>query len=60
MTHEEYEKKQKETVILRGICAAIQAMHMPNFQNLRDELSKFGWTLIRDDSYHQTNKQTKQ
>lgn len=46
-------KKVQQSVIVRGIAASIQSMHMPTFENLRDILSKFGWKLIRN-----VNKQT--
>lgn len=47
-------KKEQQSIIVRGIAASLQAMHMPTFANLRDMLSKFGWQLIRN-----ANKQTK-
>jgi len=45
-------KREKETIIVRGIAAAIQSMAMPTFNNLKEILNKFGWSLIR------SNKQT--
>lgn len=48
-------KKEKQSIIVRGIAAQIQAMHMPTFENLKDILAKFGWKLTRDDD-KQTNK----
>lgn len=48
-------KKEKESVIVRGIAAAIQSMAMPTFQSLREILSRFGWTIQR-----LSNKQTNQ
>lgn len=50
-------KKQKQSIIIRGIAASIQAMHMPTFQNLKDILAKFGWNITRD---LKTNKQESQ
>lgn len=47
-------KKERQTIMVRGIAAAIQAMAMPTWDSLKDILSKFGWKLTRDDS--QTNK----
>lgn len=47
-------KKEQQSIIVRGIAAAIQAMHMPTFANLKDMVSKFGWTLTRN---KQTNEQ---
>jgi len=47
-------KRERQTIMVRGIAAAIQAMHTPTFQSLKDILAKFGWKLSRDDS--QTNK----
>jgi len=39
--------KVVETIDVRGICASIQAMAMPNFENLRQILEKFGYTLVK-------------
>lgn len=41
------EDKAKDTVILRGICATIDKMGMPTFDNLKELLSKFGYTLTK-------------
>jgi hypothetical protein len=46
-------KKEKQSIIVRGIAAQIQAMAMPTMDSLRAILLKFGWKLTRDD-----NKQT--
>lgn len=35
----------KESITLRGICAAIQSMAMPSFENLRQFLLKYGYSL---------------
>ncbi len=47
--------REKQSILVRGIAAQVQAMHMPTFENLRDILAKFGWILKRDE----TNQQTK-
>jgi hypothetical protein len=49
--------RDKQSIIVRGIAGAIQAMHTPTFETLKVLLNKFGWDLKRtpDDS---TNKQT--
>lgn len=39
----------KESAIVRGICAAIQAMALPTFKNLSDLLDKFGYNLKKRD-----------
>lgn len=39
--------KTVETLEVRGICAAIQAMGMPTFENLEKLLDKFGYQLIK-------------
>lgn len=49
-----YSKKEKQSIIVRGIAAQIQAMAMPTIDNLREILLKFGYKLTRDDN--QTNK----
>lgn len=49
-------KRENQSIIVRGIAAAIQAMSMPTWENLRDMVSKFGWKLTRDDSHKQTNQ----
>lgn len=49
-------KRENQSIIVRGIAAAIQAMHMPTFDNLKEMLSKFGWKLIRDETNKQTNE----
>lgn len=41
--------KVKESVIVRGICAAIQAMQMPSFQNLIDYLKRYGYSVTKED-----------
>jgi len=41
------EDKIKESITLRGICEALQAMHMPSFDNLKEILEKFGYTIIK-------------
>lgn len=41
------EKKFKESIILRGICASIGAMSMPTFYNLKEMLALFGYDLIK-------------
>lgn len=51
----DHKKRENQSIIVRGIAAAIQAMHMPTFENLKDLLARFGWKLTRDDS--QTNTQ---
>jgi len=51
-------KKERQTIMVRGIAAAIQAMAMPTWDSLRDLLSKFGWKLTRDDSNKQTNNES--
>lgn len=45
-------EKVKESINLRGICAAIQAMAMPTMQNLDDMLKKYGYTIkqVTDDT----------
>lgn len=48
-------KKERETIMVRGIAASIQSMAMPTWEALKGVLAKFGWKLTRDDS--QTNKQ---
>lgn len=37
--------KTQESITVRGICAAIQSMAMPSFENLRQILLKFGYSL---------------
>lgn len=49
------QKRERQSIIIRGIAAAIQAMHMPTFTNLQELLAKFGWKLTRE---NQTNTQT--
>lgn len=49
-------KREKQSIIIRGIAAAIQSMHMPTFANLQELVAKFGWKLTR--SENQSNKQT--
>lgn len=39
--------KQQETVEVRGIAAAIQAMSFPTFQNLGELLGVFGFKLVK-------------
>lgn len=39
--------KQKESVEVRGICAAIQSMTYPGFEELRKLLRKVGYDLIK-------------
>jgi hypothetical protein len=40
-------QKVKESIIVRGIAAAIQAMTMPVFNNLRDMLNTHGYDLVK-------------
>ncbi len=37
----------KESIIVRGICAAIQKMGLPLFKNLADMLQQFGYKLTK-------------
>lgn len=48
-------KRERQTIMVRGIAAAIQAMTNPSWEALRTLLSRFGWKLTRDDSNKQTN-----
>lgn len=48
--------KQDETIIVRGIAAAIQAMAMPTFENLATMLNQYGYTLVKNIPNKQTNK----
>jgi len=41
------EDKIKESITVRGICEAIQAMHTPTFNNLAELLKQFGYTLVK-------------
>ena len=50
-------KRERQAVVVRGIAAALQAMHMPTFDSLREILSKFGWKLTRENSNKQTNNE---
>lgn len=47
---EKINEKAKEAMMVRGICAAIQAMSMPTFNNLNDLLSRFGYTLSKKET----------
>lgn len=47
-------KREKQSIIVRGIAASIQSMAMPTYANLKELLSKFGWSLTR--SNPQTNE----
>lgn len=49
------EEKAKQAVLVRGIAAAIQAMHSPTIMNLQDLLMLHGYKIIKIES---TNKQT--
>jgi len=42
------QKRDRQSIIVRGIAAAVQAMAMPTFDNLKVLLSKFGWKLTRE------------
>jgi hypothetical protein len=41
--------KTKESMLVRGICAAIQAMVYPTFENLSNLLEKVGYVLKKKD-----------
>lgn len=45
----------RETIAVRGVAAAIQAMHTPTFENLDYLLRKEGYRIVPLDE--QTNKQ---
>lgn len=49
------EQKAKEAVLVRGIAAALQAMHTPSITSLSDLLNLHGYKLVKIES---TNKQT--
>jgi hypothetical protein len=51
-------KKERQTIMVRGIAASIQAMAMPTWDALRGILAKFGWKLTREEN--QTNKQNEE
>lgn len=51
-------KRERETIMVRGIAAAIQAMSNPSWDALRTLLTRFGWKLTRDESNKQTNNES--
>jgi len=42
-------EKIKESILIRGICSAIQSMSLPTLDNLIDLLKKVGINLKRED-----------
>jgi hypothetical protein len=47
MNNNSKDLKVKESMVVRGICASIQAMQMPTFENLAELLKKFGYALSK-------------
>lgn len=47
MINEKTLQKVNESTILRGICASIQAMAFPTFENLNKLLNQFGYKIVK-------------
>jgi hypothetical protein len=45
ITHSDKDQKVKESVLIRGICSALQSMSLPTLENVNSLLSKFGYTI---------------
>lgn len=41
-------QRTKESVEVRGVCAAIQAMAYPSFEDLNKQLNIFGYHLVKN------------
>lgn len=52
VSEDQHNRNVREVIAVRGIAAAIQAMHAPFFKNLDDLLRKEGYKLVK-----LTNKQ---
>ncbi len=45
-TDKTQDQKIKESITIRGICSAIQAMSFPTFENLNEMLKRYGLKLV--------------
>ncbi len=46
MKEEETREKVKDSIAIRGVCAAVQAMSMPTIYNLQQLLEHAGYRII--------------